>query len=224
MPTRLSRRERRRAERRNANQVPSPISRLPLPPQGATSTIAGGTSLTVLMSAVPIVRAVMRLLLIQTSFTYSQVVGLEMWKEALQQARPPRSAPNSSQHEYQIQGFEAIVQLHGTHIHDLAALQLDYARQLVMWGLECSKAEAEWDAHFIARRRLELAQLNRTTAKLALAFEEELQHLLEDEALFSSEKECALILGALDKFRDNFAVGLVAADEETMAELQAAGL
>ncbi|KZM28165.1 uncharacterized protein EKO05_0003598 [Ascochyta rabiei] len=224
MPTRPARRERRRAERRNANQAFSPILRMPLPPQGATTALVDRTFLTIFMSADPIVRTVMRLLLIQTSFAHSQVLGFEIWKEALRQEKPRRSAPNYAQHEYQILCFEAITELHYTHIHVLAALELDYARQVIMWGLECSKAEAEWDMHFIARRRLELAQLNRLTSKLALAFEEELQGLLGNENLFSLQTEGAILLGALEKFRDNFAHGLVVADEETLADLEVAGL
>ena len=47
-----------------------------------------------------------------------------------------------------------------------------------MWGFQRSKAEEKRDPIFIAQRRLELAQLNRTTQKLAMTFEEKLQGLL----------------------------------------------
>ena len=114
-------------------------------------------------NAAPIVRTVVHVTLIQTSFTASQVFGLEIWKEALELEKPRPSAPNHDHHEYKILYFQVIVELHDMHVRDLRALQLDYARQVVMWGLECSKAEEDWDFGFIVRRKLELVQLNRTT-------------------------------------------------------------
>ncbi|KAF9692174.1 hypothetical protein EKO04_009855 [Ascochyta lentis] len=220
MPTRPTRRERRRADRRNANKAPSPIPLIPLPPRDATLAEVRRASLTIFTTAVPVVRTVLRLILIQTSFTHGQVVGMEMWKEALEMVRPRPCAPNYAKHEHQIRCFETIVQLHDAHLRDLETLMLDYARQVVMWGLECSKAEQEWDLGFIARRRLELAQLNRTTSKLAEAFEEKLQGSLGDEDLFHSEKGRVYVIGALERFRSNFAHGVVVADEETMVELE----
>lgn len=134
--------------------------------------------------------------------------------------RPPPSAPEYHQHEYHILCFEAIVELHDLHVQNLERLQLEYAKQVVMWGLECSKAEDEWDVAFNERRRLELAQLNRKTKTLAVMFEEKLQKLLENEYLFASQIERDGLLGALGGFRDNFAKGVEVADEETAAALK----
>ena len=173
-------------------------------------------------STVPVVRTVMRLILIQMSFTNSQVFGLAMWKEALEVEGLRPSVPNQNQHEYQILCFEAIVALHDIHLQELNTLQLEYARQVIMWGFECSKAEEEWDMRFIARRRLELAQLNRTTKKLAVAFEERLQGLLENEHLFHSQMEQEFLIGALERFRDHFWDGVEVADRETAAALDEA--
>lgn len=191
-------------------------------PESAAATAVGLISPMIFTSTVPVVRTVMRLILIQMSFTNSQVFGLAMWKEALEVEGLRPSVPNQNKHEYQILCFEAIVALHDSHIRDLSTLQLEYARHVIMWGFECSKAEEEWDMRFIARRRLELAQLNRTTKKLAVAFEERLQGLLENEHLFESQMEQELLIGALERFREHFWDGVEVADRETAAALDEA--
>ncbi len=160
---------------------------------------------------------VMRTVLVQLSFTLSQVFGFEVWKEALEMRKPHQSAPTHNQYELKISCCEEIIELHYAHAQELEALQLDYVRQVAMWGFECSKTEPEWDQGFIARRKLELAQLNRTTKRLALRFEQELQAHFEDPHLFSSLAEKKCLLDMVEKFRDSFGKGVEIADKETAA-------
>lgn len=89
-----------------------------------------------------------------------------------------------------------------------------------MWGIECSKPKEEWNLRFIARRELELAQLNRMTKTVAIAFEERLQKMLRNGHAFSSKTERAHLLQTLERFRDNFAEGVELAEKETSAALK----
>lgn len=164
----------------------------------------------------------MRVVLIQTSYTISQVFGFEVWKEVLELSQPRPSAPNNDHLEHQILCFDAIIALHDTHILKLKKLQLDYAQQVIMWALECSKAREVWSLAFIARRELELAQLNRMTKRMAIAFEEKLQQLLGNSHAFSSQQERAYLLQTLERFRVNFAEGVRLADKETALALKEA--
>lgn len=176
------------------------------------------------MAAEPVVRTVMRLVLREMEFTISQAVGLHMWKEALEQEKPRLSASSYEQNEYQIMCFGAILEIHDIQLRGLGVLQHLYARQVVLWGLECSKAEEEWDMRFIARRRLELAQLNRMTKRVAVELEKELQVTLGDDQLFASTAERRLFIGALDRFRAKFIHDMKAADKETVKALDPAAL
>ncbi|KAJ8112173.1 hypothetical protein OPT61_g5400 [Boeremia exigua] len=216
MPTRPVRRERRRADRRNANKGVS------LAPHSWPNGFAdlGPMSPAVFQKAAPVVRMVMRVVLIQTSFTISQVIGFELWKETLELRKPRRSAPTYGQCEYQISCFQIIIDLHYMHTQELEVLQLHYAKQVAMWGFECSKKEHEWDLGLIARRKLELAQLNRITKRLAMAFEIKLQALLENSRLFTTQTERKCLLEMMESFRDSFREGVEIADQETAATLK----
>ncbi|KAF1922332.1 uncharacterized protein M421DRAFT_10643 [Didymella exigua CBS 183.55] len=140
MTTRPSPRERRHANRRNAKQATAPPSHTPV---GAALAMPAPV---VFMNATPI-----------TSFAQSQVWGLDTWRQTLKMEQPPPSTPEFDQCEYQVLCFKAIVELHGPHLSELDVLQLEYAKQVVMWVLECSKPEEDWDRSFIERRKLEFA-------------------------------------------------------------------
>lgn len=162
----------------------------------------------------------MRLILIQEIFMHSQVVALQMLKEVLELEKPRPSAPNFHQHEYQILCFQGIVELCDMHSQELRVLKLQYAEQVIMWGFECSKPEAEWDMKFIARRKLELVQLNRTVRTLAVVLEEELQDLLKNHHFFTSPQVRMFVMGALERFRVRFVDDVEAAVRETTEELK----
>lgn len=84
-----------------------------------------------------------------------------------------------------------------------------------MWGLECSKAEDEWGMDHIAERQLELAQLNQSIKKLAIAFEEKLQESVVNGQSVPSKKERMLLFRMLNRFRSSFADGVEIAKVET---------
>ncbi|KAJ4990999.1 hypothetical protein SVAN01_03570 [Stagonosporopsis vannaccii] len=200
MPTGPTRRERRRADRRNNGKITSPL------PKFAPISVAqfGSLSPPIFMSAAPIVRTVMCVVLIQTSFIQSQVYSFKMWKELLEEAKPEPAAPDYDQHQSKIACLDVMISLHRTHVHQLKTLQLDHAKHIIMWGFECSKAEEDWD-------------------EAACAFEERLHELLEDEQAFSFEKERVVLSQMLNKFRENFAEGVVITDKETAVTLEEMG-
>lgn len=116
--------------------------------------------------------------LLEISFTENQVKEFEHGRKEIERKKTHPPAPPYIEYEYQAVCFEEMIGIRFLYLLDLWALKIEYTRLAIMWEFECSKVEVKWDINFIWRRRPELAQLNRRTHKLAMAFGEKLRELL----------------------------------------------
>ncbi|KAF3002572.1 hypothetical protein E8E13_008025 [Curvularia kusanoi] len=243
MPTRPRRLERRRRERANAHIPLSTASlyhtlgnagssnALSTAGSSHTPSIAGPSQptsspdrlrapLVIYSNAALFVRAIMHIVLLNLDRTGAQWQFFTVYVEHLEKNKPPASHASSSDYENGLKHWLDLVELHAAQLQTLMALEYAFMEQIVMWGLECSKAESEWDHSFILTRKLEVAQLKRETRKAVKKFEERVFSELRDAKLvFSAQTPKACFMYSFEYFRALFKESIEVAVAETIVEM-----
>jgi hypothetical protein len=160
------------------------------------------------MRAEPTVRKIMRHILVQKDYVNGSVFGIEAYMRAVEATKVDPGYPNYENYRIQVMAFQIIVDYHDSTLKRIHSIGKLYAKQITMWGLECSKPQEEWDEAFIWRRKLEIATLDNRTKKLATEFHDTVDMLMRHKHLYETERERNYVLEALDRFRNNFTTSL----------------
>jgi hypothetical protein len=162
--------------------------------------------------AKPVVRSVMRLVLSEEDFATAQIIGFQIESRRLEATRA------HANYMYYVEQIKSIIESHLEHTRTVRRLKLRYAEQIIMWGFECSKPEADWDPRFIERRRLYLAQLNGEVRQLAIAFEDKIGQYLLNERAWPTARAQLAFLQVMQAFRAGWELSLKAAMPESVPD------
>lgn len=211
MPASAKRRQRRRAAQQNA-QENGPTLGLT---QSTTSSARDLSSVTSASQvAFTIVRTLMRRLLIWTVYLHGLTFFLGEY--TMYEFGPEVEEPNACTvlNMRQFSSLEALLALHEARSRELVGSQREYGKQISMWGLECSKAEREWDRAFIAQRKQAIAKLDEAIDELAKDFDVRLHAALDDLLLVESEEKKKKFLAVLYVRQLAFGKSVEATDRE----------